>query len=72
MTFELWDMGSGNMLDEFETCEDAVRSVAELLEDGGSLFVNRLALFGPDMTGQQRRLADGVSILDPVPVPVTP
>ena len=59
MTYDLWDVESGNIVNTFETEREALSVVRTLLELNGPEYAQSLSLGYEDDDGSMRIVADG-------------
>jgi hypothetical protein len=62
ITFELWNLGTGNLRDEFDTIEEALSSIRETIRDHGRGEVADWALGVTDGEKGQR-IAEGEALI---------
>ena len=62
MTYDLWDVESGNIVNTFETERDALMVVRTLLELNGPGYARALSLGYEDEAGSMRIVAEGVDL----------
>ena len=62
-TFELWEMGSGNLMASFATKLDALRAVADAAQRFGDSYVDSLSLSSVKPSGAVQELAEGREFL---------
>jgi hypothetical protein len=62
--FELWDMESRNLLDDFDTEDEAVEAVRELIALNGAGCADALALTRVDADGRMITLAMGAALAE--------
>ena len=80
MTYDLWDVESGNIVNTFETEREALRVVRTLLDLNGSEYARSLSLGVEDDDGSMRIVAEGDDLAaravtgttKPVPLPGGP
>jgi len=60
--YELWDMVSGNLLDDFDSEAEALEAVRKLIALNGPGSTDALALTRVDATGQMTTLASGEAL----------
>lgn len=60
--YELWSMSSGNLLDDFETEDEALATIGELIVMNGPGTTDQLALTHVDDEGQSRTVALGSAL----------
>ncbi len=60
--FELWSMSSGNLLDDFDTEEEALATIRELIVLNGPETTDELALTYVGDDGQSRTVALGPAL----------
>ncbi len=63
MSFELWDLETGNALGEYEREADAVAVVRNNVRTHGPSVVQGIALLAVDANGGSRILAQGEALL---------
>jgi hypothetical protein len=62
ITFELWDLGTGNLRDEFDTIDEALASIGAIIREHGRDQVAGWALGVTD--GQKgQRIAEGDALI---------
>jgi hypothetical protein len=59
MTYDLWDVESGNIVNTFETEDDALAAVRTLLELNGDTYARALSLGCEHDDGRMQILAEG-------------
>ena len=59
---ELWSMSSGNLLDDFDTDDEALATIRELIALDGPGTTDELALTYVDDNGQSRTAAVGPAL----------
>jgi hypothetical protein len=59
MSYDLWDVESGNIVNTFETEHDALAVVRTLLDLNGPEYVQALSLGYEDDDGSMRIVAEG-------------
>ena len=73
MTFELWEIRSGNLMGSFETEEEALGAVRKAVEAYGVGYVETVALLGViDDEGASVSLARGPELVARAHHPPTP
>ena len=80
MTYDLWDVESGNIVNTYETEAEALAVVRELLRQNGDGYASALSLGYEDRGGRMGLVAEGAALaarardvlrMDVAPVPAT-
>lgn len=61
--YELWDLGTGNLIDSFPTEVDALHWVCRSLKDDGPEFAHELAMFTLTANGARIGRAQGGTLV---------
>jgi len=64
MTYDLWDVESGNIVNTFETERDALVVVRTLLGLNGQEYARALSLGAEDDDGSMRIIAEGEALAE--------
>ena len=64
MYYELWDFESGNIIGSFDTQNEALRIVREVLDTYGIEEAMHFGLGAEDYNGESRAIAHGAELVD--------
>lgn len=64
MHYELWDKETGNLVDTFDTEQEALRAVQEVIETQGIAAAKALLLGVEDDVGRSTLLAEGSALIE--------
>jgi hypothetical protein len=64
MTYELWNVRTGNALGDFATEEEALAAVRRLVERHGRAYVDKLFLGREDSRGRSTPIAQGQALAE--------
>jgi hypothetical protein len=64
MSFEIWEMQTGNLVASFAREEDALALVRDAMNDHGESYIATLALVREDDDGQSVTVATGYALVE--------
>lgn len=71
MHYELWDVQSGNLIEDFESEAEALSAVRELITLNGPAYSWILALGSSDGRGGGELIAEGAALAERAQTPAT-